>query len=301
MRYMMRKLIAPVLALAAVLFASVAGADQLNINAQTGTTYTFLNTDCSKLVTFSNSAAMAATLPQASSASGGGAGAGTFMPPCAIGVYNASTATAGIVTITPTTSTIDGQAAISLAPGQGAIIVSDGTNYQTERTSSNVGRVNGTALPSSGRLYSQIGPIESFGTTTAGVTVATYLVPANTFDVAGRTLHIHADFHTLTSTDSKSIACGFGNNVVTATYAVTSVTGTAYGTCDMIVVQGTTANTQMYAGRIILGTTPLVATYSSATTNSATTANAVNAMVEIAVPTAAGDLLVDDVEITYDN
>lgn len=109
------------------LLGNPAYADFLNTNAQAGTTYTFLNTDCSKLVTFSNASAVAATLPQASSASGGGAGAGTFMPPCDIKVINKG---AGTVTITPTTSTIGGNATLVLTTGQGSEIVSDGANYQ---------------------------------------------------------------------------------------------------------------------------------------------------------------------------
>lgn len=102
-------------------------ADALNVNAQTGTTYTFLNSDCSKLVSFSNASVIAATLPQASSASGGGAAAGTFVPPCDIKVVNNG---AGTVTITPTTSTIGGDANLVLTTNQSAEITSDGANYQ---------------------------------------------------------------------------------------------------------------------------------------------------------------------------
>src|SRR6185312_9976247 len=39
--------------------------ETLGVNAQTGTTYTVQATDCGKLVTFSNAAAIAVTLPQA--------------------------------------------------------------------------------------------------------------------------------------------------------------------------------------------------------------------------------------------
>lgn len=99
------------------------------INAQTGTTYTFKNSDCGQIVTFSNASAIAATLPQASSAAGGGAGAGTFLPPCAIKVIDVST---GTVTITPTTSTIGGNSTLVLSSGQSATFVSDGANYQVD-------------------------------------------------------------------------------------------------------------------------------------------------------------------------
>lgn len=94
---------------------------QEQINAQTGVTYTYLSSDHTKLVTASNAAAQAYTLPQASA---------TFPAGWFVDTYNKSTNQAGIVTITPTTSTIDGAATLVLNPGGAARIVSDGTNYQ---------------------------------------------------------------------------------------------------------------------------------------------------------------------------
>lgn len=91
------------------------------VNAQTGTTYTYLTGDYGKLVTHTNGSAIAATLPQA----GASFPANWFML-----VQNRG---AGAVTITPTTSTIDGAATLVLNQNEGAIIVSDGTNYFTLR------------------------------------------------------------------------------------------------------------------------------------------------------------------------
>lgn len=91
------------------------------VNAQTGTTYTYLAGDRGKLVTHTNASAIAGTLPQAT----GAFGANWFMF-----VQNRG---AGTLTITPTTSTIDGSATLALTTGQGALIVSDGTNYYTSR------------------------------------------------------------------------------------------------------------------------------------------------------------------------
>lgn len=91
------------------------------VNAQTGTTYTYLTTDFRKLVTHSNGSAIAGTLPQA----GASFPAGWFMF-----VQNRG---AGALTITPTTSTIDGAATLVLNQNEGAIVVSDGTNYFTLR------------------------------------------------------------------------------------------------------------------------------------------------------------------------
>lgn len=89
------------------------------INAQTGTTYTVVLADSRKLVTLSNASSIAVTLPQATTA---GFASGFYFYAKAIG--------AGTATITPTTSTINGSATLVLAQGEGAIIWSDGTNYQ---------------------------------------------------------------------------------------------------------------------------------------------------------------------------
>lgn len=102
----------------------------IETNAQTGTTYTVLSSDLGKLVTLSNASAVAVTLPQATSAFGAG------------WYFRAQNKGAGTVTITPTTSTINGAATLTLTTGQGAHIVSDGTNYQVI---SGLGAVNSTS------------------------------------------------------------------------------------------------------------------------------------------------------------
>jgi hypothetical protein len=91
------------------------------INPQTGTSYAVLATDLSKLVTFLNAAAIAVTLPQA---------IGTFGSGWYVDVENRG---AGAVTITPTTSTIDGVASLVLQQNSGVRIASDGTNFYTLR------------------------------------------------------------------------------------------------------------------------------------------------------------------------
>lgn len=92
------------------------------LNAQTGSTYTVLDSDRGKLVTLTNAAAIAVTLPQAGAASAFANGwASTFMN---VG--------ATVVTVTPTTSTINGASAYRIFPGQSVRIVSDGTNYQID-------------------------------------------------------------------------------------------------------------------------------------------------------------------------
>jgi hypothetical protein len=95
------------------------GCPQQVINAQTGTTYTVLNSDNCKKVSFSNGSSIAVTLPQAgASGNFGNTWSATFVN---IG--------AGAVTITPTTSTIDGLSSRVLQQGQGIILTSNGTNY----------------------------------------------------------------------------------------------------------------------------------------------------------------------------
>lgn len=93
------------------------------VNAQTGTSDTIADDDRGKLITYSNGSAIAVTLPQAGAAS-------SFLAGWFCEVTNLG---AGTVTITPTTSTIDGAATVVLLTGQGCKIVSDGTNYATVR------------------------------------------------------------------------------------------------------------------------------------------------------------------------
>jgi hypothetical protein len=52
------------------------------------------------------------------------------MPPCSIDMINLG---AGLVTVTPTVSTIGGNATLTLASGEAVQINSDGTNYQAQR------------------------------------------------------------------------------------------------------------------------------------------------------------------------
>lgn len=90
------------------------------INAQTGTTYTVVQSDCGKLVTFSNAASVAVTLPQAGTA-------GKFFAGCWVEFANKGV---GTVTVTPTTSTIGGVASVALTTNKSLKAVSDSTNYQ---------------------------------------------------------------------------------------------------------------------------------------------------------------------------
>lgn len=107
--------------------------DLVTVNAQVGTSYTIVAADRGKLITFNNAAAIAVTLPVATGA-GFPTGWSTFI----------SNLGAGTVTLTPTTSTIDSAASLTLSTNGGILLVSDGTNYFTVR-----GR---TTIPATGAI-----------------------------------------------------------------------------------------------------------------------------------------------------
>ena len=100
---------------------------------QSGTSYTFVAGDCGKLTKFTSSTAVAATLPQA----GGSFPAGWY-----IDVKISGT---GTVTITPTTSLIDGSATLVMTISQYTRIISDGTNYSITQIPTSVTTVTGTS------------------------------------------------------------------------------------------------------------------------------------------------------------
>lgn len=144
------------------------------VNIQTGITYTYLFSDQAKLVSHANAAAIAGTLPQA----------GLNFP--AGWYFFVQNTGAGTLTITPTVSTIDGAANITLATGSGAIIVSDGANYFTVRGAggggSGVTSVSGTA----GRISSSGGATPVIDLVGTGVTPGTYPGATVTVDTFGR-------------------------------------------------------------------------------------------------------------------
>lgn len=115
-----------------VLNGTIRGAEL--VNTQTGGTYAILDGDRGKLVSISFATAQATSIAQA------GAG-GLFLSGWFVDVENTG---AGTVTITPATSTIDGAASIALTASQGVRIVSNGTNYFTQRGMVGGSNWNGT-------------------------------------------------------------------------------------------------------------------------------------------------------------
>lgn len=130
-------------------------------NAQTGTSYAILDADCGKVVTLSNASAVGVTIAQAGTA--GSFAAGWFSTIVNLG--------AGTVTITPTTSTIDGGANLTLSTNQSVDLFTDGTNYFTAR-----GRGSATPGGSSGQIQTNNGS-GGFG---AVATIAATQLPVGT-------------------------------------------------------------------------------------------------------------------------
>lgn len=96
------------------------------VNPQAGTTYAIQTSDYGKLITFNNVGAVAVSLSAANSVG--------FNP---FNVFMVNLG-AGTVTVTPTTSTINGSATLALATNQSGWIVSDGTNYQVWQSQASV-------------------------------------------------------------------------------------------------------------------------------------------------------------------
>jgi hypothetical protein len=92
------------------------------VNEQTGPTYTVQPTDIGDLLYFTPSSATTITIPQATTS-------GIFGPGAQFWVKNNGTA---IVTLSPTTSNIDGATTLTLYPGFGVGVHSDGTDYYTD-------------------------------------------------------------------------------------------------------------------------------------------------------------------------
>lgn len=104
------------------------------VNAQTGTTYTLVPADVTKVVTLNNAAAVVVTIPAAST---DGFGAGTIFTVKNIGIGN--------VTVTPASGTINSQSSLLLTTGAGVDIYSDGSNFTSVGGAGSGGGSGGSA------------------------------------------------------------------------------------------------------------------------------------------------------------
>ena len=162
------------------------------LNAQVGTTYTIAATDAGKLLTFNNVAAIAVTLPVATT-SGFGAGFG----------FSVQNIGGGTVNITPTTSTINGAATFVIPANTGCSVVSDGTNYQVGACTATAAQIaalsSGIAVTPNcadkintvtSTAYTIAAPTNGALTQTAGGTLAatTYYVKSTWTTASGETV-----------------------------------------------------------------------------------------------------------------
>lgn len=204
------------------------------VNTQSGTSYTILTTDANRLLKFGNAAAVAVTLPQAGASFPNG-----WM------VHTSNTA-AGLVTITPTTSTIDGGLSVTLTNGQSYCVFSDGSNYFTGCK----GAQSGLGDPGGNGFVDR---------TAANVTAARTLTgTANQINITNGggggnpvfsldTSHVVTDSNSITKTNLTLDAEGTGN-VITRPFYIeytagsNGVTGN-YGSFDVPTTGNCTAST----------------------------------------------------------
>lgn len=154
------------------------------VNPQTGTTYAFLASDATKLVTFSNAAAVAASLSAATTTG--------FTAGYAFDVQNLG---AGPVTITPATSAINGGATLVIGTNQGCSVTSDGTNYQVSACTAIGSQYATTKSAASGTSITPSCAIEdNFSTNTASGGTYTINAPTGCVPIEGQKLLLHESF-----------------------------------------------------------------------------------------------------------
>jgi hypothetical protein len=181
------------------------------VNAQTGTTYSYVDGDRAKLVTHTNGSSIAGTLPQA----GGG---GSFVSGWFMDVQNRGV---GTLTITPTTSTIDGAASLTLTTAQGIRVFSDGTNYFTQRgREANLGTV--TSVTCNGGLTG--GAITTSGTCAADIATSSNFYSATSSKLLDASVIYTSEVTTTYGTTTTFDFNTFINTAVTLTGNITTMT-----------------------------------------------------------------------------
>jgi len=262
---------APVaLTLAGNLVATATGlATTQPINAQTGTTYTVLSTDAGKLITTSNASAIAITLPQA--------GTTGFTSGFSFDEENLG---AGTVTITPTTSTINGASTLTLATNRGCTITSDGANYQVSACTALVSGGGGSGTVNSG-TSGQLTYYGATGTTVSGAANATISAGALSLGASGTAGSVALGNATSGTVTVQPVTGALGTVTAslpanTGTVAETNLAETwsalqTFGT--NISIGGTTATGATGTGAVVFGTSPTLTTPALGTPSAVTLTN----------------------------
>lgn len=185
------------------------------VNNQTGTSYTVAASDSGKLLTFNNASSIAVTLPAAAS----------FPTNTAFEFENIG---AGVATITPTTSTINGSSTFVLNQNRSVAIFADGTNYQVS--------VGGSGMQITPTTIAEGGT----GSATAAAARTALAVPglatANTFTTGlqqlGSASGVPVHTATAQTTAPALTSCGTGSPAITGTDTAGIVTmGTSATGC----------------------------------------------------------------------
>jgi len=198
---------------ASVALGAGGGGGTIVVNSQSGTSYTVVSGDQGKLVAFTNAANVAVTLPQATGAFGSGWYA-----------YFLNTG-GGIVTITPTTSTIGGLINHKLLNGGAVLVVSDGTNYLVvphiafyggTSAGYSLSRPDGTATGGNQRSANSV-DLQTSRSAATQVTSADYAFAAGRRNTASNTYAV-AMGDTNTASGVGSLAVG-SSNTASGTYS----------------------------------------------------------------------------------
>jgi len=199
-------------------------------NAQTGTTYALVTGDRGKVVTFSNAASIAVSINQAGTT---GFEAGWLTIVKNIGD--------GTVTITPTTSTIDGALTLVLYTGDWALISSAGGQYET---------INSKLLQSTGVVVT---PARTGKTVLADTT---YLLSKGVDQSGAPKYCASADSAGTSYTCALTPTLDVANLVAGATFIWTRTNGCTTGTALQLQIDSTGAKNVLAAdGSTVLTTT----------------------------------------------
>jgi hypothetical protein len=205
------------------------------VNNQTGTSYTVQASDNGKLISFNSASPVAVTIPNAATMAAG------FN-------FSVNNIGSGTVTLTPTTSKLDGGTSLALTNMQGVEISQDGTNYVS---------VRGMGTGSGGGGGTCITTTDLPLTTTGATSVAVYTPTAQAnflvlayYRVVTRSTQINITVTWTDATGAQSVTLVQDTNVVGSYSALPlSIDATAGGPITVTATAGT-AN-QVYVSTAI--------------------------------------------------